>query len=227
MGGQACVVYGAAEFSRDIDLAVTVSSRNLRRLRAALMELKAEEVFVPPLSSAVLRRGHGCHFRCTAQGVERLRIDVMGKQRGLQPFSSLWRRREEIRFPGVGLVPVMSLPDLVVAKKTQRDKDWPMIRRLVEADIHRATAVDRRAIRFWLRECRTPELLVALAARFPQLARHEARRRPLLEAALAGKTSAVAGLLEKEQLKEKTLDREYWQPLRKELQEWRRRLLRK
>jgi len=27
----------------------------------------------------------------------------------------------------------LSLPDLVQAKKTQRDKDWPMIRRLVEA----------------------------------------------------------------------------------------------
>ncbi len=38
MGGQACILYGAAEFSRDIDLAVAVSPGNLARLRAALRQ---------------------------------------------------------------------------------------------------------------------------------------------------------------------------------------------
>jgi len=33
MGGQACILYGAAEFSRDIDLAVDAGARNLERLR--------------------------------------------------------------------------------------------------------------------------------------------------------------------------------------------------
>jgi hypothetical protein len=32
MGGQACVFYGAAEFSRDTDLAILASSENLARL---------------------------------------------------------------------------------------------------------------------------------------------------------------------------------------------------
>jgi len=36
MGGQACVFYGAAEFSRDTDLAILASSENLRRARLAL-----------------------------------------------------------------------------------------------------------------------------------------------------------------------------------------------
>jgi len=36
MGGQACIFYGAAEFSRDTDLAILASSENLARLKKAL-----------------------------------------------------------------------------------------------------------------------------------------------------------------------------------------------
>jgi hypothetical protein len=46
MGGQACILYGAAEFSRDVHLAVAVAPRNLARLRAALDELQAEPAFL-------------------------------------------------------------------------------------------------------------------------------------------------------------------------------------
>ena len=38
MGGQACVFYGAAEFSRDTDLAVLADALNLERLARALAE---------------------------------------------------------------------------------------------------------------------------------------------------------------------------------------------
>ena len=55
IGGQACIVYGAAEFSRDIDLAVMISPENLEHLRKALEELEAERVFYPDLSEDVLR----------------------------------------------------------------------------------------------------------------------------------------------------------------------------
>jgi hypothetical protein len=37
MGGQACILYGAAEFSRDTDFAVLSSAQNLDRLREALL----------------------------------------------------------------------------------------------------------------------------------------------------------------------------------------------
>jgi hypothetical protein len=49
MGGQACVFYGAAQFSRDIDFAILCDARNLERLKAALHDLAAERVAVPPL----------------------------------------------------------------------------------------------------------------------------------------------------------------------------------
>ena len=40
MGGQACILYGAAEFSRDIDLAVMASHHNLENLKSALVALE-------------------------------------------------------------------------------------------------------------------------------------------------------------------------------------------
>ena len=49
MGGQACILYGGAEFSRDVDLAVPSSPDGLAPLRMALAELQAEAVYVPPL----------------------------------------------------------------------------------------------------------------------------------------------------------------------------------
>src|SRR5664279_4677206 len=42
MGGQACVFYGAAEFSRDTDFAILADAANLARLRRALAGLRAE-----------------------------------------------------------------------------------------------------------------------------------------------------------------------------------------
>lgn len=72
--------------------------------------------------------------------------------------------------PGIGKLPVIGLSDLVKAKKTQRDKDWPMIRRLIEADIYKAPddpAEDK--ICFWFTECRTPESLILLAQKYPEI----------------------------------------------------------
>ena len=123
MGGQACILYGAAEFTRDIDIAVAVAPDNLRRLRAALLDLEAQQVYFPALSAPVLRRGHACHFRCLAPGLRRVRLDVMTRMRGVEAFSELWKRRVGMTLPGVGRVDALSLPDLVGAKKTQRDPD--------------------------------------------------------------------------------------------------------
>jgi hypothetical protein len=172
MGGQACILYGAAEFTRDVDLAVAVNPANLKRLNQALRDLQTEQIYFPALSAAVLRRGHACHFRSLLPGLHRLRIDVMAKMRGVDSFARLWKRREEIRLPGVGNLPVLSLPDLVKAKKTQRDKDWPMIRRLIEADVAGTSGEPEPSqVSFWFRECRTFGILRDLGIRHPDLAR--------------------------------------------------------
>ncbi len=223
MGGQACIVYGAAQFSRDVDVAVAIDPLNLRRLRAALTELEAEPTYFPRLAAAALRRGHACHFKCHALGLDGFRLDVMSVMRGAPSFDTLWRRRSRRQVePGV-VIDVMALPDLVRVKKTQRDKDWPMVRLLVERDVSEAPRrVPAARAAFWLRECRTADLLVDLAVRFPRLAEREAARRAAVRLALAGDVSAVERELRTEEDEERELDRRYWKPLRDELESLRR-----
>lgn len=222
IGGQACILYGAAEFSRDIDIAVAIDPGNLTRLRAALAELAAEEVFFPPLAEEALRKGHACHFRCHASGLMGVRLDVMAVMRGADSFAKLWRRRVRVELPGSGAISVAALQDLVRIKKTQRSKDWPMLTRLVEADIASAgKRIGSSRARFWLREARTAERLVELAERFPRLAREEAAQRPALAHALHGHRAGAERALRQEENRERAADRAYWLPLRRELEAWR------
>jgi hypothetical protein len=224
MGGQACILYGAAEFSRDIDLAVLADEQNLARLRAALDELQAATVFVPPLGAEVLRRGHACHFRSARADTKGLRIDVMSVLHGCEPFEALWRRRRTLSLGGVGRVHVLALEDLVLAKKTQRDKDWPMLRRLVEADYHgRSPRPSRDRIAFWLREVRTSDLLIDLCRQYRATARRLAAVRPALTSAILGDRAGVERALLTEQEAARASDRVYWVPLRAELARWKRR----
>jgi hypothetical protein len=147
------VFYGAAEFSRDTDFAILAEVQNLARLRRALTELQAEPIAVPPFELKYLRRGHALHFRCRHPEALRLRVDLMSKMRGVDSFAKLWRRRTVLQLPDGTRCDLLSLPDLVQAKKTQRDKDWPMIRRLVEAHYFSQSAPPNAAhIKFWLLE---------------------------------------------------------------------------
>jgi len=218
MGGQACVFYGAVEFSRDADILILAETANLDRLALALRDLAASCIAVPPFQSDYLERGHGVHFRCAHPDAAQMRIDVMARLRGVEPFPVVWERRATIADRDETVYELLSLPDLVLSKKTQRDKDWPVIRRLLEADYQaRHAHADETALHFWLREMRTPELLLDLASQQAVLARDLARARPLLTAALAGNFAGVAEGLQAEENHERELDREYWRPLKMEL----------
>ena len=90
MGGQACVFYGAAEFSRDTDLLILADAANLARLEAALHNLRAECIAVPPLTLDYLQRGHAVHFRChhpehPAERYSRLPVRSTGPPEGQSP----------------------------------------------------------------------------------------------------------------------------------------------
>ena len=148
MGGQACVLYGAAEFSRNLDLAVHATDSALPRLTAALQSLHATVIAVPPF---------------------------------------------EAQF-----------------------KDWPMIRRLVDAsyDSARDSDVSPDQVEFWLSELRTPEFLREAVSRFPDHA--STSRRPAIMAAVAA--GDIASALAAEQAYEMAIDRAYWEPLRRELE---------
>ena len=227
MGGQACILYGGAEFSRDIDFAILASEENLTQLRACLDELDAEVIAVPPFSQEYLERGHAIHFRCKTPEAEGLRVDVMTKMRGLDDFERLWERRNSIRLDDGTEYQLLSLPDLVKAKKTQRDKDWPMIRRLIEADYFADRDRPKQGqIEFWLLELRTPELIVEIAEAHPALARSLESFRPLLTLASIGNADLLAEAVLSEERAEREADREYWQPLKAELEQLRRDRLR-
>ena len=222
MGGQACVFYGAAEFSRDTDLAILADAANLARLRKALAELQAAPIAVPPFAVKFLRRGHAIHFRCQHPEAMRMRVDVMSKMRGVDAFENLWLRRTTIELPDGTKCDLLSLPDLVQAKKTQRDKDWPMIRRLVEAHYfqHRENP-NPAQVKFWLRELRTPELLLELAGRYATISRRMISARPLLAHAVTRETKKLKQALVAEESAERSLDRQYWLPLKAELEKLR------
>ena len=217
MGGQACVFYGAAEFSRDTDLAVLASSENLARLKKSLKDLRAEVIAVPPFEAKYLRKGHAVHFRCNHAEALGMRVDVMTKMRGVVSFPSLWTRRTTIEVDG-STIDLMGLPDLVQAKKTQRDKDWPMIRRLVEVNYFANREMPTKdQIRFWFLELRTPQLLIELATQ-NRIPAQLIRQRPLLKALKLEDESLLARLLVEEEENERAADRRYWMPLKKELE---------
>ncbi len=211
------MLYGAAEFSRDTDLAILSLPSNLARLQNALDELAAEVIAVPPFQAEYLARGHAIHFRCAHPEAEGMRIDIMSKMRGVAPFDQLWQRRSTMELDG-DAIDLLSLPDLVTAKKTQRDKDWPMIRRLLEVHyLENRDAATLERLHFWFCELRTPVLLREVAATFPAELRRCALRRPLLNA-LADSDDVVENALRVEEDEERKLDRQYWQPLRTELE---------
>jgi len=223
MGGQACVLYGAAEFSRDTDIALHSSSENLELLREALRHLQARRIALPPFDQSFLQKGHAIHFRSYHPDASRIRIDVMSVMRGVDDFEELWQRRNRFVLPTGEIVNLLSVPDLVRTKKTQRDKDWPMIRRLLEADYVSDDNPSNDKVRFWLMESRTPRMLVELAQRYRAEAESLIPSRPLLASACRGDESSVEADLEEEQKVEREADRRYWKPLFEELEELRRR----
>lgn len=223
MGGQACVFYGAAQFSKDVDFLLLASEENFTGLRSALRELGAERIAVPPFDPAALARGHAVHFRCPSGETKGLRIDVMTRLRDLPPFEVLWERRTTITVEGGAEISLLSVEDLVSAKKTQRDKDWPMIGALVEGH-YMATGGEPNGerARFWLLESRTPERLVELVQRFPAEKEQLVIRRPLLALAVASDLPRLREALDAEVRAEQDKDRAYWEPLKREMEAFRR-----
>lgn len=223
MGGQACVFYGAAQFSKDIDFLILAEEENFEGLHAALSDLNADRIAIPRFDPRVLDRGHAVHYRCKATGVEGLRVDVMTKLRDLPDFSVLWNRRTTITESNGDEIHLLSVPDLVNAKKTQRLKDWPMISALVEGHYEQhANEPNRQRIEFWLRESRVADRLLDLATRFPSEAAAMVAARPLLSLAITPDLPRLREALDAEVRTEQEKDRIYWEPLKREMEEFRR-----
>jgi len=77
-------------------------------------------------------------------------------------------------------------------------------------------------VEFWLRELRTPELLLEVSQQYPEAAQRASR--PAVADALRADVDAVTKSLEDQERTERHLDREYWAPLKRELEQLRRAL---
>ena len=219
IGGQACVLYGGSEFSRDTDLMILPDSENLENLNNALNALQAERIAVPDLSIGLLLKGHAVHFRCKHPDALDMRVDVMSVLRNAAPFEALWQRRTSMDLGDGFTIEIVSLPDLIAIKKTQRDKDWSHIRRLVEAHYleNREKAIEKD-INFWLMESRTPEMLRLLTAEYSPIATSLQQQRPLLAFLPECLDAVLASALLEEENRDRMADKAYWQPLLVELE---------
>jgi hypothetical protein len=82
----------------------------------------------------------------------------------------------------------------------------------------KARGCGRPQITFWLRELRTPALLVEIAGRRTRLCRRLIPTRPLLAAAVARRGDEIERALREEEIVERKRDKRYWLPLKKELE---------
>jgi len=224
IGGQACIIYGAAEFSRDSDFIVLSTLNNLEHLKKALKALKAKLIYVPPLSTDYLERGHACHFKCNAKDIKGLRIDVISKLRGCDGFDKLWARKKTVLLKNGESIDIIGLRDLVQSKKTQRDKDWLMLKRLVENDyLLNRKSPSNVHIKWWFEELRDANLLVKLAKKYSKIAKECIAGRQLIASAVVSDMQKLNVQLHDEEGRERQKDIRYWTPLKKELEIMRRK----
>ena len=223
MGGQACVFYGAAQVSKDVDFLLLSDATNYESLHQALQVLDAHRIAIPRFDPELLRKGHAVHFRCKSPIVEGLRIDVMTNLRNMLPFETLWERRTVIADDSGNTFDLLSIPDLVRSKKTQRSKDWPVIELLVAIHYREnQTEPTPEWIHFWLSEARSAELITELTKNFPTESTQLLSSRPLLAIAQNNDLTALRAALDAEVRAEQEIDRIYWEPLKREMELFRR-----
>lgn len=131
ISGQASVLYGAAMFSEDIDLWVNPNRSNLTALVRSLAFCRARVYkLTPPLEVRYFRRGHGFHFTLPSrQGP--IYLDIMGRPPRVGSFFAALRRAQVMKTEW-GMLPVVSIGDLIALKKTRRLYDYEVISNLVQ-----------------------------------------------------------------------------------------------
>lgn len=224
ISGQATVLYGAAEFSEDLDLWVEPSAHNIARLASALRaERGTYYKLTPQLTEETFRRGHGFHF--VVGGNDSFYLDIMGKPPRVGAFELAFQKREIFETP-LGRIPAISLKELAELKKTQRLRDYSIIGALARQWVSSATFRPSADEASWVWENvfsvgDLEEIVAAcpaIAAMFPSgLAKAYAQRviggepaRGEMERALEEQMHARMSALQQ-------ADREYWKEIIAEL----------
>ena len=127
ISGQACILYGASQFTEDLDLWIQPAPKNLKSFLRAMARVKARVYkLTPPLTMKHLRKGHGFHFRIGRE----LFLDVMGRPPRVGGFLEAFSRAREFRTDW-GTLPVSAPEDLVLLKRTNRPGDYEAVSNLV------------------------------------------------------------------------------------------------
>lgn len=163
ISGQASVLYGAATFSEDIDIWVRPSRLNLVRLLAALAACRARvHKLTPPLTLRYGKAGHGFHFVVPAKPLPAY-LDVMAKPPRVGNFDAALHRARAMATDW-GVLPVVSIEDLVALKQTRRLSDYEVISNLVQVRLAEAAPPTRGLLRWGARHSFRAEDRAALLA---------------------------------------------------------------
>jgi len=163
ISGQASILYGAATFSEDVDVWIRPSVANARRLLRALVAGRGRVYkLTPPMTLRNMKLGHGFHFTLP-RGADTLYLDVMAVPPRVGSFVDA-RRRANVMKGLLGPVPVVSVPDLVELKKTQRFLDYDVISNLVASAV-RDPAAPKSVLTWAARNSFRPEERAAVLAR--------------------------------------------------------------
>ena len=135
ISGQATVLYGATEFTEDLDIWVAPDQENLDRLLATLRRLNARVgPLTPCLTEQNARFGHGFHFVVTEPDGHSWPVDVMGQPPRVGDFDSAFSDALAL-LPSLPKLKTIDPMRLVALKKTDRDRDYSVIARLVELTV--------------------------------------------------------------------------------------------
>ena len=227
MGGQACVFYGAAQVSKDVDFLILADEANFIGLHAALDESAGR--FASPCRASTRtcwQRGHAVHFRCAAPGVRGTADRCHDPTCEILPdFEVLWEARTVFADDDGSEVPsALRVPIWWMPRKPSAAKDWPVIEALVAIHYreNRGDAARRSGSTSGCAKPAPPELLIELAARFPAEAARLQPARPLLALARSGDLPELRAALDAEVRAEQDKDRRYWEPLKREMEAFRR-----
>ncbi|HVR83456.1 MAG TPA: hypothetical protein VMU54_04040 [Planctomycetota bacterium] len=206
ISGQASVLYGAATFSEDIDLWVRPTPTNIVSLGRALAACRARAYKrTPPLIVRHFRRGHGFHFTLPARP-DPVYLDIMGSPPRVGSFKVSQQRAEHMK-TGWGVLPVVSLRDLIALKKTRRLYDYEVISNLVQIQVSRCDPPPRSLLEWGFRETFRAEDRLEFARQLGlQLTVAQCRRH-----------------IGREMQRHQGRDVAYWRPILRELRELRRR----
>jgi hypothetical protein len=204
ISGQASILYGAATFSEDVDLWVNPTRANLNNLIRSLATCRARVYkLTPPLTLGYFRRGHGFHFTLPARP-DPVYLDIMGRPPRVGSFSASRRLAQRMK-TGWGVLPVVSIEDLIALKRTRRLYDYEVISNLVQIRLGQSDHPSRRLLAWALRESFRAEDRVEFAKRLG---------RSLSEAKVRRQVSVEIPKLQ-------ARDVAYWRPIVRELRDLR------